>query len=113
LWLSYVPRDWASERLNLVVSTDALRELSPRQIAALGVGLPGSGKNGEDFRLSRRLDSSSLNLLPLPYLTRVVARRLARSAYQRVMPGAVRRGIAGALAALRPAANANKKATAN
>jgi Phytanoyl-CoA dioxygenase (PhyH) len=113
LWLSYVPGDWASERLNLVVSTDALRELSPRQITALGVGLPGSGKNGEDFRLSRRLDSSSLNLLPLSYLTRVVARRLARSAYQRFMPGAVRRGIAGALAALRPAASAYKKATAN
>jgi hypothetical protein len=113
LWLSYVPCDWASERLNLVVSTNALRQFSPRQVAALGVGLPDSGKNGEDFRLSRQLDASSLNLLPLPYLTRVVARRLARSAYQLVMPGALRRAIASALAMLRPAARkrAYRKAT--
>jgi hypothetical protein len=114
LWISYVSCEWARERLNLVVSTDALRDLSPRQITALGVGLPNSGKNGEDFRLSRRLDSSSLNLLPLPYLIRVVARRLARSAYQRVIPGTLRRAVARALA-MRPGARTRgyKKVTAS
>jgi hypothetical protein len=106
LWLSYVPREWARERLNLVVSTSALSQLSPRQIVALGVGLPDAGKNGEDFKLSHRLDLSSLNLLPLPYLARVAARRLARSTYHRVVPSALRSRIGTLLRMLRPKSGA-------
>jgi hypothetical protein len=106
LWLSYVSREWARERLNLVVSTSALSQLSPRQVVALGVGLPDAGKSGEDFKLSHRLDLSSLNLLPLPYLARVAARRLARSTYHRVVPNAVRSRIGTLLGMLRPKSGA-------
>ena len=111
LWLSYVPRDRASEGLNLVLSTNtnALKQLSARQIDALGVGVPAEGKSGEDFRLSRRLDSTSLNLLPLPYVARIAARRLARSAYRGVVPRGLRRLVGKALTALRPEKQGLKK----
>jgi len=81
LWLSYVPRNCATEQLNLVLSVNALKQLSPRQIDAMGIGSPVEGRSGEDFRLSRRLDFSSLNLVPLSYLVRIAVFRIARSTY--------------------------------
>jgi len=101
LWLSYVPRDWATEQLNLVVSIKALKQLSPRQIDAMGIGSPVQGRSGEDFRLSRRLDFSSLNLLPLSYLVRITVLRIARSTYH-MLPHNLRATVRKAVAVLRP-----------
>lgn len=104
LWFSYVPRDCAAEGLNLVVSTNVLKELSPRQREALGLGLPGQRKSGEDFRLSRERDATSLNLVPLRDLTRITARRMLRATYRGLLPHQARQLIVKALAMLRPAA---------
>jgi hypothetical protein len=101
LWLSYVPRDWATEQLNLVLSINALKQLSQRQIDAMGTVSPVQGRSGEDFRLSRRLDFSSLNLLPLSYLVRLAVLRIARSTYH-LLPHTLRALVGRAMAMLRP-----------
>lgn len=104
LWLSYVPKDCAGEGLNLVVPVNVLKQLSPRQIEALGTGTASARKSGEDFRLSHALDAASLNLVPLPYLIRTVARRTLRATYHGVLPRGLRQLVGKALAVVRPGA---------
>jgi hypothetical protein len=87
LWLNYVKEDRAAQGMNLVYTANAVRNLTPRQYRAIGIGSSSPRVGGsEEFRLSRNLELGSLDLLPQPYLWRVVGRRIARSVYERLPP---------------------------
>ena len=97
VWFNFLPEDAAESGVNLVYSVNAICDLSPRQLRAIGIGA-NKQRNGssEDFMLSHNLSYDSLELLPRNFIAKAAIRNVARRAYS-YMPLPIRKLVRGVL----------------